>query len=73
MGYERINKPIKTLQLDTSSGVVMPFYDNDTKMLYLAGKVVFWIRFCYERTGRNRGTPRKGGEACVLWFDQKFT
>ncbi|CAG8485301.1 2863_t:CDS:10 [Paraglomus brasilianum] len=40
-----LNKPMKTVHLDTSSGVVMPFYDNDTKMLYLAGKVVFWMRF----------------------------
>jgi coronin-1B/1C/6 len=31
-------KPIKSEFLDTSSGVLMPFYDADTKMLYLAGK-----------------------------------
>ncbi|KAF9542036.1 Coronin-like protein crn1 [Mortierella hygrophila] len=30
--------PLKTNNLDTSSGVVMPFYDGDSKMLYLAGK-----------------------------------
>ncbi|CAO3678854.1 unnamed protein product [Umbelopsis ramanniana] len=33
-----LSKPIKTEFLDTSSGVLMPFYDLDTKMLYLAGK-----------------------------------
>ncbi|KAL0083424.1 hypothetical protein F4703DRAFT_1738537 [Phycomyces blakesleeanus] len=33
-----LSKPIKTEFLDTSSGVLMPFYDADTKMLYLAGK-----------------------------------
>jgi len=44
-----LSKPIKTVHLDTSSGVVMPFYDNDTKMLYLAGKVVFWMRFGCEK------------------------
>jgi len=29
---------IATENLDTSAGVLMPFYDEDTKMLYLAGK-----------------------------------
>ncbi|KAL4215460.1 DUF1900-domain-containing protein [Rhizopus microsporus] len=33
-----LSKPIKSEFLDTSSGVIMPFYDPDTKMLYLAGK-----------------------------------
>lgn len=31
-------KPIKSEFIDTSSGVIMPFYDADNKMLYLAGK-----------------------------------
>ncbi|KAI8982688.1 hypothetical protein BDB01DRAFT_836125 [Pilobolus umbonatus] len=31
-------KPIKSEYIDTSSGVLMPFYDTDTKMLYVAGK-----------------------------------
>ncbi|CAI2162158.1 12716_t:CDS:2 [Funneliformis geosporum] len=34
----QLMKPIKTMMLDTSSGIVMPFYDEDTKILYLAGK-----------------------------------
>jgi len=33
-----LSKPLKQNMLDTSSGVVMPFYDPDVKMLYLAGK-----------------------------------
>ena len=33
-----LSKPIKSEFIDTSSGVIMPFYDNDTSMLYLAGK-----------------------------------
>ncbi|KAG0748826.1 hypothetical protein G6F62_000764 [Rhizopus arrhizus] len=33
-----LSKPLKSEFLDTSSGVIMPFYDPDTKMLYLAGK-----------------------------------
>lgn len=31
-------KPVKSTFLDTSSGVIMPFYDADTKILFLAGK-----------------------------------
>lgn len=34
----KLEKPLKTMMLDTSSGIVMPFYDQDTKILYLAGK-----------------------------------
>ncbi|KAI7899538.1 uncharacterized protein BX663DRAFT_521236 [Cokeromyces recurvatus] len=33
-----LSKPIKSEFLDTSSGVIMPFYDPDTKILFLAGK-----------------------------------
>lgn len=33
-----LSAPLKTENLDTSSGSLMPFYDNDTKILYLAGK-----------------------------------
>jgi len=29
---------LKTENIDTASGIIMPFYDNDTNMLYLAGK-----------------------------------
>eukprot|EP00033_Pygsuia_biforma_P000142 GCRY01000179.1.p1 GENE.GCRY01000179.1~~GCRY01000179.1.p1 ORF type:complete len:454 (-),score=108.09 GCRY01000179.1:30-1391(-) len=32
------DKPLKEEVLDTSSGIIMPFYDDDTKLLYLAGK-----------------------------------
>jgi coronin-1B/1C/6 len=31
-------EPIKSENVDTMSGILMPFFDNDTKMLYLAGK-----------------------------------
>ncbi|KAF9573321.1 Coronin-like protein crn1 [Mortierella alpina] len=33
-----LEKPLKSTNLDTSSGVIMPFFDNDSNMLYLAGK-----------------------------------
>ncbi|RIA98658.1 hypothetical protein C1645_749469 [Glomus cerebriforme] len=41
----KLEKPIKTMMLDTSSGIVMPFYDEDTKILYLAGKSDGNIRY----------------------------
>ena len=28
-----------TFELDQASGVMIPFYDDDTRMLYLTGKV----------------------------------
>ncbi|KAJ5067249.1 coronin [Anaeramoeba ignava] len=33
-----MEKPLSTMNIDTSSGVIMPFYDPDTSVLYLAGK-----------------------------------
>eukprot|EP01095_Lingulamoeba_sp_RSL-Kostka_P006313 TRINITY_DN197_c0_g2_i3.p2 TRINITY_DN197_c0_g2~~TRINITY_DN197_c0_g2_i3.p2 ORF type:complete len:451 (-),score=191.45 TRINITY_DN197_c0_g2_i3:2661-4013(-) len=33
-----LSTPITKKNIDTSSGIIMPFYDNDTGMLYLAGK-----------------------------------
>lgn len=33
-----LSEPIKKLDVDTSSGVLMPFYDPDVKVLYIAGK-----------------------------------
>ncbi|KAF9977887.1 Coronin-like protein crn1 [Actinomortierella ambigua] len=33
-----LDNPVKSINLDTSSGVIMPFYDVDSNMLYLAGK-----------------------------------
>ena len=43
----RLNEPIVMVDLDTSNGVLFPFYDADTNMVYLCGKV----------GGRN---PRRG-------------
>lgn len=31
-------KPLKEEIIDTSAGIIMPFWDDDSKMLYLAGK-----------------------------------
>jgi len=32
--------PLTCETIDSSSGVVFPFYDNDTNMIFLAGKVI---------------------------------
>jgi WD40 repeat protein len=36
-----MSKPMKLEMVDTSSGTLFPFYDNDTQIVYLAGKVRF--------------------------------
>jgi len=42
-------EPIQTENIDTSAGILMPFYDTDTKVLFLAGKGDGNIRY-YEMT-----------------------
>jgi coronin-1B/1C/6 len=32
---------LKTVEIDQAAGTIMPFYDPDTRLLYLAGKVAF--------------------------------
>jgi coronin-1B/1C/6 len=34
-----LSKPLTTNTLDSSTGIVIPLYDNDARVLYLAGKV----------------------------------
>lgn len=41
-----LSKPMKSEFIDTSSGVIMPFYDNDNSILYLAGKGYVGIYTC---------------------------
>lgn len=38
-------KPLKSLDVDQAAGVIMPFYDPDTQLLYLAGKGDGNVRF----------------------------
>jgi len=47
-----LSKALKTENVDTSSGIMMPFYDEDSKMVYLAGKGDGNIRY-YEITGED--------------------
>lgn len=36
--------PVKEMSIDTASGMLIPLYDGDTNMLYLAGKVSFYLQ-----------------------------
>ena len=40
-----INTPQKSLSLDVSSGILVPLFDRDTKMVFLAGKGDRYIQF----------------------------
>jgi len=35
---KNLSEPLATANIDTAAGLLMPFYDNDTCVLYLAGK-----------------------------------
>ena len=43
------NAPLCKVDIDQAAGVIMPFFDPDTKMLYLAGKGDGNVRY-YEFT-----------------------
>ena len=34
-----LSKDLQRICLDTSNGLLMPYYDHDTKVVFLAGKV----------------------------------
>uniref|UniRef100_A0A7S1VA20 Coronin n=1 Tax=Sexangularia sp. CB-2014 TaxID=1486929 RepID=A0A7S1VA20_9EUKA len=63
------SKPLVSVNLDVSSGVLMPKYDYDTSILFIAGRGDGNIRF-FEYTGEDKliyplsehkGVPYKGG------------
>jgi len=33
-------------EIDTSNGVIFPFYDQDSNMVYLCGKVCLYVIVC---------------------------
>ena len=39
MFQEKMDQPLIMEELDSSNGVLFPFYDEDTNMIYLCGKV----------------------------------
>jgi len=38
-----LKKAIKIDAVDSSSGVLLPYYDHDTRIVYLAGKVYYFL------------------------------
>lgn len=40
-----MDEPIALHEMDTSNGVLLPFYDPDTNIIYLCGKVSYFIFF----------------------------
>lgn len=43
---KNLDKPLHTDKIDTAAGVLMPLYDHDTDVIYLAGKGDGNIRMC---------------------------
>jgi len=67
--HKDISKPLKFENIDTSSGVLFPTYDPDTRMIYLAGKGDGNIRyyeidpkkpFCHSLSVFSTSTPQRG-------------
>jgi len=64
-----LDKPLHTENIDTAAGILMPFYDNDTSVLYLAGKGDGNIRYyeavdeapyIYSLSEYKSATPQRG-------------
>jgi coronin-1B/1C/6 len=67
---------IKKIDVDQAAGVIMPFFDPDTNLLYLAGKgdgnirfyeVVSESPFCFPISDHRSQTPAKG----VAWVPKR--
>lgn len=39
--HNNLSEPLHRVNIDSSSGILFPYYDYDTRMVYLAGKVSF--------------------------------
>jgi hypothetical protein len=42
---EKMDQPLIMEELDSSNGVLFPFYDEDTNMIFLCGKVKIFFYF----------------------------
>jgi len=67
--WRKSDKSLNTTIVDTAAGILMPFYDNDTTMLFLAGKgdgniryyeVVDEEPYIYFLSEYKSGTPQRG-------------
>jgi hypothetical protein len=70
---ENLEKPLVQEMIDTSSGTLFPYYDEDTKIVYLAGKGDGNIRYfelvderpyCHFITEYRTSTPQRG--VCMM-------
>ncbi|XP_064471293.1 coronin-2B-like isoform X2 [Ornithodoros turicata] len=64
-----LSKPLRMENIDSSSGVLFPYYDHDTKMVYIAGKGDGNIRYyeivdeapwCHYLSQLLTGSPQRG-------------
>jgi len=64
-----LNTPLKTENIDTAAGILMPFYDDDTSVLFLAGKgdgniryyeIVDEAPYIYSLSEFKSATPQRG-------------
>jgi WD40 repeat protein len=67
--WRKGSSPLTTTNVDTAAGILMPFYDNDTTILFLAGKgdgniryyeVVDEEPYIYFLSEYKSGTPQRG-------------
>jgi len=65
----KLTEPLRTENIDTAAGIIMPFYDNDTSILFLAGKgdgniryyeVVDEAPYIHYLTEYKSATPQRG-------------
>lgn len=47
---KNLNTPLRLDNIDSSSGVLTPFYDHDTRVVFVAGKVCVHLS-CHKRIG----------------------
>lgn len=60
-----MEEPMTQQEVDSSNGVLLPFYDPDTNVVYLCGKVTYlielltvhftWQGLCQDSSDRLRG------------------
>ncbi len=66
-----LSRPIATEIIDSSSGVLFPYYDHDTRMVYVAGKGDGNVRY-YEVVppGETPTAATASGGECVFYLGQ---
>lgn len=67
--------PLIEEEIDGLSGLLFPFYDADTHMLYLAGKVgaahhILWLRGLQRHQGGKGASPQQTAQGEKLEWQQ---